>query len=495
MAAKTSTRRQFLEDSLLASAADALAAAGLPEAAARAAAPPPPKRRTIGPNDKIQMACIGVKGRGMSHVNGYIDLPDATVVAICDVDLNQTGRAVSAVEGKTGKKPKVYQDLRAVFDDPEVDAVSLALPVHWHTLASIWAMQAGKDVYVEKPVSHNVSEGRKSAEAARKYGRICQAGTQSRSSKAVQDAIAYIHGGKIGKVTLARGLCYKPRGSIGVFPDEPRPMGVNYDLWLGPAPQRPFNKNRFHYNWHWMWDYGTGDVGNQGIHQMDIARWALNKHTLPERVLSMGGRFGYADQGETPNTLLSFYDYGDAQLLFEVRGLKTDGLKGVKIGDVVYGTDGYVAFGDNYSAAGAFDNDGKKVATFSGGGNHFGNFIQAVRSRKPTDLNAPVEEGHLSSALCHLGNVSYRLGQPVPFADKAKHVSSSGVGNLQTVTEAYARFESHLAENGVALGGATYRLGRALRLDVKSETFGRDKEANALLSRAYRHPFVVPDRV
>jgi predicted dehydrogenase len=212
-------------------------------------------------------------------------------------------------------------------------------------------MQAGKDVYVEKPVSHNVSEGRRMIEAARKYGRVCQAGTQSRSHAATREAIRYIHDGKIGKVTLARGLCYKPRKSIGIKPDQPVPEGVDYNLWLGPASERPFNPNRFHYEWHWNWDYGTGDLGNQGIHQMDIARWALNKNALPRGVVTVGGRFDYQDQGETPNTAVSVYDYGDTQLIFEVRGLPTEGLQDIKIGNLIHGTNGHVAFSSDYGRA------------------------------------------------------------------------------------------------------------------------------------------------
>ena len=478
------SRRRFLEDSVFAASLAALAA--VPETAA--SAPPSPARR-VGPNDKIRVACVGVRNRGMDHVRGYLGQPDAEVVAICDVDLNVTGKAVKAVEDK-GQKATVYQDIRKLLEDKNVDAVSLALPIHWHALASIWAMQSGKDVYVEKPVSHNVSEGRRMVEAARKYGRVCQSGTQARSAKAVRDAIRHIHDGKIGKVTLARGLCYKSRKSIGTKPDAPVPEGVAYDLWLGPAPKRDFNPNRFHYEWHWMWDYGSGDLGNQGIHQMDIARWALKKDHLPESALALGGRFGYQDQGETPNTAVALYDYGDEQLIFEVRGLPTEGVKGVKIGDVVYGTEGYVAFSGDYGKAAAFDRDGNQTVTFSGGGNHFRNFLDAVRSRKTADLNAPVEEGHLSSALCHLGNVSYRLGGQAAFKDKTKRF-----GDDKEAYETFARFEEHLAANGVRLEEAKYQVGRNLKIDAKRESFGNDREANALLTRAYRAPFVVPARL
>ena len=357
----------------------------------------------------------------------------------------------------------------------------MALPIHWHTLAAIWAMQAGKDVYVEKPVSHNVREGRLLTETARRTGRICQAGTQSRSAQATREAMAYVHGGGIGKVTLARGLCYKPRASIGAPPDGPVPEGVDYDLWLGPAPKRPYNPNRFHAtgygNWHWFWDYGTGDLGNQGIHQMDIARWALGKNTLPSRVLALGGRFGYQDQGETPHTMVVFY-------------LRTEDYRGAKIGDIIHGTEGTVVLTADYGKAAAFDRDGNPTKTFAGGGNHFRNFLDAVKSRRTSDLHAPVVEGHLSSALCHLGNVSYKLGKSVPFSDKTKRF-----GDDKEAYETFGRFEGHLAENGIQLEEATYRLGRSLRFDPKREEFLGDREANALLTRAYRKPFVVPSKV
>jgi predicted dehydrogenase len=478
------TRRRFLEQSLLTAAA--LAGAGRigeAEAAARH------DRRRIGPNDKIYVACIGVHGRGRDHIGAFAGRNDVEIVAICDVDESVLGPAQQIVEKRGKSVPKGVQDIRRLLEDKHLDAVSIATPNHWHALAAIWAMQAGKDVYIEKPVSHNVSEGRRIVEAARRYGRICQTGTQIRSSKGSQEAIAYIHSGKIGRVTLARGLCYKRRDSIGHKADGPVPPGVNYDIWLGPAPTRPFNPNRFHYNWHWNWDYGNGDVGNQGIHQMDVARWALDKHTLPTRVMGLGGRFGYEDDGETPNTELAFYDYGDKHLIFEVRGLKTDPLKGAKVGNIVYGTEGYVVFTD-YDTALAFDNKDTQVAEFKGGGDHFGNFLDAVRSRKPSDLHAEILEGHLSSALCHLGNISYRLGSPQPFDAKTKTF-----GDDKEAYETFGRFEQHLEENGIRLQETTYRLGPTLQFDPKSERFPENESANALLTRAYRAPFVVPERI
>ncbi|MBW3623863.1 MAG: Gfo/Idh/MocA family oxidoreductase [Armatimonadetes bacterium] len=481
------SRREFLEMSLMTASA-ALAVTAMEDA--RAAEGPVNTPAPGSPNDAIMIGVIGVKNRGLNHVDGYLGAPGATVAAICDVDLAMAERAAKRVEEKTGQRPRIYQDLRKLYEDREIDAVSMALPIHWHALASIWAMQAGKDVYVEKPVCHNLFEGRQMVNAARRYNRICQSGTQSRSYQATRDAVQYIHDGKIGKVHLARGLCYKSRGSIGVLPDGPVPAGVDYNIWLGPAPARPFNPNRFHYNWHWHWDYGSGDLGNQGIHQMDIARWALNEDRLPTSVMGLGGRFGYQDQGETPNTEIAWFDYGDQHLIFEVRGLKTPKLTGVDIGDIVYGKDGYVAFTSNYGNAGAFDNAGNKVMEFKGGGNHFRNFLDAVRSRRAEDLNAPIRDGYLSSALCHLGNISYRVGKPASFKQSPKSIAER-----KEMKEAFERMQSHLAENGVDLDVTAYQLGPVLRFDPNRERFRDHRQANALLSREYRRPFVVPERL
>jgi len=479
------SRRRFLEQSLLAAAAG-MAAAGSQEAA-RAAEP---LRRRVAANDKIRIAVIGFNSRGQNHIDDYLKKPDVEIVALCDADNRVLDRGVAYVDKKSGAKPKGYQDIRKLLEDKDVDAVSIATPNHWHSLAGIWAMEHGKDVYVEKPVSHNVREGRILVEVARKTGKICQAGTQSRSHKACIDAMEYIHSGKIGKVTLSRGLCYKRRQSIGkVAADMPVPDGVDYDLWLGPAPQKPVHRQRFHYDWHWFWDYGAGDLGNQGIHQMDIARWGLNRDTLPNSVMSLGGRFGYDDDGQTPNTELSFFDYGDAQLIFEVRGLKTDPYKGADVGNIIYGSDGYVVITANYGKAAAFDNSGNQVKLFTGGGDHFGNFLDAVRSRKREQLNAEILDGHLSSAMCHLGNISYRLGSPQPFNPKTK-----AFGDNKEAYETLGRMEEHLAANDVSLAETKYMLGPALKIDPAHETFVHNSKASALLTREYRSGFVVPSK-
>lgn len=481
----TRTRREFLTDTLLATTAAALAGE-----AQRVAWAEEPKRtgRVIGPNDQVRVAVIGVKGRGRDHVSGYARLKDVTIAALCDCDLSVVGPAMKIVADAGRPEPKVVQDLRRIMDDPNIDAVSIATPNHWHSLAAIWAMQAGKDVYVEKPVSHNVREGRVMVDTARKYNRICQAGTQCRSMKGSMDAIEYVHSGKIGKVTLARGLCYKPRNSIGKKEAGMCPSSVDYNLWVGPAQMVPFHQNRFHYNWHWVWNTGNGDLGNQGIHQMDVARWGLNKDSLPKSVIGFGGRLGYEDDGETPNTHVAIMDYGDSQLIFETRGLKTGDYKGARIGNVFHGTDGYVVL-TSYTGGAAFDKDGNMVTTFSGGGDHFRNFIDAVRSRKMEELRGEINEGHLSSALCHLGNISYLLGDKQSFGAKPSMMAEN-----EAALETLERMEQHLSENGLDMQNGHYTLGQKLQIDTKKEKFVKSKEADRLLTREYREGFVVPKK-
>jgi predicted dehydrogenase len=483
------SRRRFLEDSLALLGMATLPAGVLAETFPR-------YRARVGANEKVRIACIGVNGRGMAHVRAYVNMDDVLVTYICDPDTATFAKAVKAIEEAGKPTPKTVQDIRRVIEDKSVDAISIATPNHWHALAAIWAMQAGKDVYVEKPSTYNIFEGQRMVEAAQKYGRVCQVGTQSRSSAGINSAMSFLHSGALGKIYLARGLCYKPRGSIGKVsgPQQP-PSTVDYNLWLGPAPVKPVRRAHFHYDWHWQWDYGNGDLGNQGVHEMDKARWGLNKHALPKSVLALGGRFGYEDDGETPNTLLTFYDYGDSQLIFEVRGLSTDEMKpvkngiGAKIGNIFYAEKGILVM-PNYSSAIAYDNDGNKIKEFKGGGDHFRNFVDTMRSRNMLHLNCDAREGHLSAALCHIGNVSYLLGSQKPFNKKSKTF-----GDNKEAYETYARFEDHLRANGIKLEETYYRLGRDLVIDPDTETFVNDREANALLTRRYRAPFVVPEKV
>ena len=471
-------RRRFLEDSMFAAAA-AVTAGGVVPAFAE-------EKQSTSPNERLNVAIIGVNGRGGSHIGGFTSRKDTPITWLVDCDREVGQKRVDAVAKKQGFAPKFATDMREMLEDKEVDVVSIATPNHWHALAAIWAIQAGKDVYVEKPVSHNVSEGRRIVEAARKHNKICQTGTQCRSMPGSQEAIAYMKAGKIGQVKIARGLCYKTRNSIGPRGTYEVPASVDYNLWAGPAPMSPLTRPKFHYDWHWQWECGNGDLGNQGIHQVDVARWGLDVHQLCDAVFSYGGRLGYQDAGETANTQVCTFDYGDKQLIFEVRGLKTDAYRDAKVGNVFHGTDGYVVL-TSYNSGAAFNPAGEKVAEFKGGNDqlHYDNFVKAVRSRNHKDLNADIEEGHLSSALCHLGNISLRLGSPTSIADaKAK---LQGEANVET----YDRFAKHLDENNVS-GGSEIHFGQSLKLDPKAETFVNNTQADTMLTREYRAPFVVP---
>ncbi len=301
--------------------------------------------RVIGANDTIRLGVAGLNSRGGEHVKQFGGMKGVEIAYLIDPDTKTYGKRIEQlrdVSGNSGASPKTVQDIRKALEDKNLDAISVATPNHWHALIAVWACQAGKDVYVEKPCSHNVHEGRVAVEAARKYDRIVQHGTQSRSSKQWAQAAEVVKSGRYGKLLVSRGLCYKPRGSIGVKPNTEAPATLDYNLWLGPATNHPFNANYVHYNWHWFWDFGNGDIGNQGVHQMDIARWMIPGATLPKSVISLGGRFGYTDQGETPNSQVAVFDYGDAQIIFEVRGLKTDEYYGTKIGNTIHTDEGTI---------------------------------------------------------------------------------------------------------------------------------------------------------
>src|SRR5262245_33245465 len=461
-------RRDFLKVS--GSASGLLALAALDGSAFAEEKPDAANGKSGDVNSQLRVAVVGVNGRGMSHVGAFAGNSrlNTIVTHVCDADSGVIGKAMQQIADKQGKAPKFEQDIRKLLEDKTIDIVSIATPNHWHALAAIWAMQAGKDVYVEKPVSHNVREGRMIVEFARKLNKICQTGTQSRSTSGMRQSIEYVHSGKIGKVSLSRGLCYKPRSSIGkVQAATSPPKTCDYDLWCGPAEMSPLMRKRLHYDWHWVWNTGNGDLGNQGIHEMDKARWGLGKNELPKAVQSIGGRFGYVDDGQTANTQICVFDYGDCELIFEVRGLNTKDLLGAKVGNIFYGSEGYVVC-PSYSSGIAYTKDGEVVAKFNGGGDdgHFGNFIKAVRARDYKLLNADILEGHLSSALCHLGNISYRLGKFTPFAD----VEQSFGSDTQAL-DAVRRMVSHLSDNKVELGSTQFGLGRKLTLNPKTETF------------------------
>ena len=458
------SRRSFLRRSMMATAsAYALSQAALMAREAEAAMP-----QSSG--DKLRCAVIGANGRGGSHIDGMLKRNDVVITHLCDVDEKVGARRATAIGEAQGTKPVVVPDIRKLLDDKSIDFVTIATPNHWHSLAAIYAVQAGKDVYVEKPVSHNVVEGRRLVQVARKHNKIVQTGTQCRSNPGMRDAMAFIHSGGIGEVKIARGLCYKRRKSIGPRGEYPVPAGVDYDLWLGPAPKKPLTRPNFHYDWHWQWDYGNGDLGNQGIHQMDLCRWALNANTLADSVISYGGRFGYEDAGETANTQIVQLNFGQQQLVFEVRGLETKDYKGANVGIIIEGTKGYLMM-SSYDTGVAFDAEGKEIKKFSGGGDHhhYANFVEAVRARDYKKLNADVEQGHLSSALCHLGNISLRLGKPIAGADVPAAIKENK--GHEDMVATFQRTADHLKANQLDPDKLSFSVGPLLKMDGKAEVF------------------------
>ena len=454
-------RRSFIKKTALGTTAITLGTTALGLSAKSYAA-------IMGANERINMCVIGVRGQGNGHLNrwaGMVKSNNVYVKTICDVDEELFAERVTNVNKLQGSKPGTQVDMRKVFEDKEIHAVSIATPNHWHALATIWAVQAGKDVFVEKPASHNVWEGRQMVEAAKKYNRIVQVGFQNRSTGGVRQAIQALQDGVIGEVYMAKGLCYKPRGSFGKSPNSAPPKGLHYDLWLGPAAWRPYNEKRGHYNWHWHWNTGNGDIGNQGPHQFDIARWGLGKDEHPVRVQSSGGYYKYTDcSKETPNTQTAVLQYADGKILqFEVRGLDThkEGNLGIDIGNIFYGTNGWLEIdGSKWRAfigpngepgPGSDSKEGvDQVVGYlaaPGGGGHYDNFITAMRSGNPADLTCDIYEGYMSSALPHLANISYRLG------------------------------------------------GQSLDFNPESERFINNEGANDMLTREYREPYIVPDKV
>lgn len=476
------TRRHFLQHAAVAGAAFPLFTISGTKASGQ----------VLGANDRVRVAVCGFGGRGGAHIRDYLKLPNVEVSHLIDIDTRNFGGGISAVEAAGGKKPVCVQDLREVLDDDSLDAVSIATCNHTHSLLTIWSCQAGKDVYVEKPISHNVWEGRKCVEAAARYKRIVQHGTQSRSSQVRANEIAAVQSGEYGKLLVAKAYASKPRPSLGFKEQKPVPDHIDFNLWLGPAELQPYHENLVHYNWHWFWDFGNGEIGNQGVHQMDIARWGIAGGTLPNRVWSLGGRFGYEDQGETPNTILSVFEFDEAMLVFETRGLvgKETGLPS-RVANEFYTTEGRIADGKFYPKSG-----GKSERVQGGNprkvtpGGTFGSFISAVRSRDEKLVNASVEDAHYSSALCHLGNISYRLGKEEPFGTIDSRASAS-----PQIAESIEAIRDTCKAAGMELGGTVYRQGADLRFDPTKERFVDNPEADALLTRKYRAPFVVPESV
>ena len=457
----------------------------------------------VGANDAVRVAVVGLNGKGAHHLKMLRAIPGVRVVALCDADRAVLEKRAAELAADR-LQVATYVDVRRLLESKDVDAITIATPNHWHALMGIWACQAGKDAYVEKPISHNVWEGRRLAEAVARYGRVVAAGTQSRSDEALLELAADIRAGKLGKILRARGFCYKRRESIGRV-DGPQaiPASVDYDLFCGPAPLEPLRRKQLHYDWHWFWATGNGDIGNQGVHEMDVCRWMLGEEKLPPRVFSVGGRFGYVDDAETPNTQVAVLDYPSAPILFEVRGLPRrsgagyeDHYRGVRIGYVIEGED--ATFVGASGGGWIHDREGKKVRQLSGGGDeqHMENWIRAVRGRRPQDLKAPVAGAHLSSALCHLANISHRLGTAGPHA-----AARAELAPRADVAETLDRLASHLGDNGVDLARESVVLGPALEVLPDEERFASRSAydagffANRLARGQYRPPYVVPEAV
>ncbi len=466
----TSNRRDFIKQSAIGTTGITMGAMGFSAKSYAAIS---------GANERIHVAVVGIRNQGTVHLNSWCGLKDShnvEVRALCDTDEQLFDPALKLVTQKSGVTPTTTWDLRSVLDNKEIHAVSIVTPNHWHALATVWACQAGKHVYVEKPASHNIWEGRKMVEAARKYNLRVQVGLNNRSSQNVRDAIDFLHGGGIGELYLARALVFKARDSYGAAKDSQPPANFHYDRWLGPAPYRPYNEKRSHYNWHWYWDTGNGDTGNTGPHQLDIARWGMNKHEHPVSVYSTGGLYGLRqDDGpaspavrvyggvetyghdktsqETPNTQTAVYKYRDGKMLeLETRGRYTnhEGSRGQEVGNLFYGSDGWLEIsGNNWKAfrkRGKEPIAGSKEATGEPRGNHWANFLDAVRAGKDEVLHSDINQGHLSTSLCHLANISYRVD-------------------------------------------------RSLKFMGENERFANDAEADAMLTRIYRQPYVVPASV
>ncbi|MEX2581545.1 MAG: Gfo/Idh/MocA family oxidoreductase [Verrucomicrobiales bacterium] len=472
------SRRRFFEDSLLAAAAAAATSFPPRTALASDAAP-------VAANERIGVAVLGCGNRGKQLAAQTARHPGCELRSVCDPDDERSAALAEAVAAEGRPRPAAVRDLRQIFADPGIDAVVVATPNHWHALASIWAMEAGKDVYVEKPVSHNVREGRLMVETARRLGRICQSGTQNRANGNLRAAIRFVHEGGLGEVKLARSVFYSRRGSIGAPGIYEPPATLDYDLFQGPAPLVPLARPRLHYDWHWVWDTGNGELGNSNIHSVDICRWGLGLSGLGNSVLSYGGRFGYEDAGETPNTQVVVHDFGEKTLACETRGLPTEAYPHAHGSHwIFFGTEGIVA------GTSRFDFEGELQETFQGSGeNHFANFLRVMRERRHEELNADILEGHESSALCHLGNLSWRLGHPATGGEIRQ-----ALDGLESHDDLEGTLEStlaHLGEHGVDPDEPSVVLGRRLHLEPGSETFVDDPEAASLLTRDYREPYAV----
>jgi len=466
-----------------------------------------------GANDDIRIAIVGLRGHGTyAHLRRYMPMEGVRVVALCDPDRSVLDARADLVR-PMNPAVRTYTDIRKMLDAGEIDAISGATPNHWHALSTVWGCQAGVHVCVEKPVSHNIWEGRKMVEAAEKYGRLVQADLDMRSNLANVRAIEYLRSGKLGKIEYVHSWVYKRRTSLGLVEGAGRvPDSVDYDLWCGPAPKVPLPRRNLHYDWHWQWDYGCGEMGNNGPHMLDLCRWALGEDGLPSSVVSFGGRLGYKDDGQTPNTQVALFEYPTAPILFEVRGLprssddgRMDPFRATTRGgrSVYHAHDSgspncgvmVVCEGGaiDFQAGKAIDREGKTIVEFGKEQVHsVSHFIAALRSGKAADLRTPILEGHLSTAICHMGNIAYRVGSEA----NVDQITDAVRGDEQTL-DALERMRTHLAANGIELAGESLILGPRLTMDSKTERFTGPfaEAANHLVKREYREPFVIRDEV
>ncbi len=499
---ENSNRREFLKTGMAAGAGLAFTVNPLTSFAGS---------RVLGANDTIRVGCIGLRGIGRKHVGDFRSIPGVRIVALCDVDSEVLAEKHGLLLND-GIRTDTYKDMRRMLERKDIDVISIGTPNHWHSLAAVWGCQAGKDVLVEKPVSHNIWEGRKIVEAARKYDRIVQADFDSRSEDLYHESVKFLQKGELGKILYIKSVCYKRRKSIGLVTTPQRiPKTIDYNIWCGPTPARPLMRRRIHYDWHWQFATGNAELGNNGPHTLDFIRWVLGKSTLPKTVFSFGGRYGYVDNGDVPNTQVAVYDYDGIPIIFESRALpenpgseNMDSLQGLSA------TGKMVVFPHNSSRPNVseaffcekgifyegvvYDNDGTKVHEIEKGGARMPQafFIDAVRSRKISDLRTDIEEGHLSSAFCHMGNISYMLGEP-----KTEEEISVNCHNNEYILEAFRGYKNHLKIHGIDIAKELPSAGPLLHFDSEKEQFyGEHSErANMFVKDTYRESFTIPERV
>jgi len=485
---KTLSRRSFLKSASL--------AIGTCRAWQSAFASP------IGANGAVRIAIIGLGAKGSAHLKNLLNMPGVRISALCDVDPRVLEHAASSISGGH-LAPFVTTDARRVFERNDVDAVMIATSNHWHALLTIWACQSGKDVYVEKPMSRTIWEGRKMIEAVRRYRRVVQVGTHYRSETGLAEAIQFLHSGQLGKIRQIRAIVYNLR--VGIGRQHPwYPSWMDYSEYCGPAPMLPLERPRLHYDWHWNWNTGNGELGNNGVHVLDIALRMARHNTLPRQILSFGERFVIDDAAETPNTHVAIYDYAEIPLFFEHRALPArpgvnfmDQYGGIRMGIIAECEGGYVS---GLVGATAFDLSHKRVKTFTGdgGAGHVKNFIDSVRSRRSEDLAAPVETGHLSASLCHYGNISYRVGAKVTHEHMVRAIAAS-----PTALAIYDSQRKHLELHGVDLSRQPFRLGAWLEPDAANDgirSIATEREsglddARFLLRETQRPPYIIPEVV